>query len=107
VFKAHKKTIDQQKAEQDLYTELKKLNTTVLIIPGGYIGYVQVLDVSCNKIMKKLITEAKETHYDNYKAKYKANKFSVGNRRVLLTHWVAKAWQDLHEFHSETIINTF
>jgi hypothetical protein len=62
-----------------LYTELKKLNITVSIIPGGYTGYVQVLNVSYNKIMKKLITEAKETHYNNHKAEYKANKFSVSD----------------------------
>jgi hypothetical protein len=33
--------------------------------------------------------------------------FSVGDRRVLLTYWVARAWKRLHLEYKETIISTF
>ena len=49
---------------QRLRQILKDLNTTTSIIPGGCTGYVQVLDVSVNKIIKDLIKQFKEDHYD-------------------------------------------
>ena len=39
-FAAHKKTTDEKRAQDDFISELKKLNTTVSIVPPGGTGYV-------------------------------------------------------------------
>jgi hypothetical protein len=52
---------------------------------------VQVLDVSLNKVLKDLIKKEHNNYYDLHVEKWEAEKFNVGERRVLLTHWVAKA----------------
>jgi hypothetical protein len=106
-FKVHKKSVNKVKAQEDFTAELMKINTTVSIIPRGCTGYVQVLDVSINKIIKNSITEQEEAYYDLHEAEWEAGKFTVSDRRILLTHWVAKAWKDLHEYHKDTIISKF
>ena len=90
-----------------LQAEFKKLNCTTSYIPGGCTGFVQVLDVSLNKPLKDLVAQAASDHADKYHEKYEAVGFSVGDRRVLLTEWVATAWKRLHEEYKATIINTF
>jgi hypothetical protein len=107
-FAPHKKSTKKDKIEvRDLVDEFKKLNTTISVIPGGCTGYVQPLDVSINKIMKSIIQQCEEDHYDANPEEYSEGKYSAGDRRVLITHWVAKAWKILHEQHKDTIINTF
>jgi hypothetical protein len=68
-----------------LRKEFKKLNYTTSYIPGGYTGFVQVLDISLNKLLKALVTQAASDHADKYCEKYNAGGFTVGDRRVLLT----------------------
>jgi hypothetical protein len=46
-FRAHNTT--------KVIAAFKKLKTTVLLIPSRCIGFVQVLDVALNKLMKMLI----------------------------------------------------
>ena len=41
-------------------------------------------DGFANKKIKELISEIEEAYYDLHKAKFKAGKFSVSDRRVLL-----------------------
>jgi hypothetical protein len=67
------------------------LNCTTSYIPGGCTGFVQVLDVSLNKPLKALVVQAAADHADKYHKKYTAGDFTVGDRRVLLTKWVAQA----------------
>jgi hypothetical protein len=64
--------------------KLKKLNTTVSMVPPGATGYVQVLDGFANKKIKELIREQEEAYYDEHKAEFQAGKFSASDRRVLL-----------------------
>jgi hypothetical protein len=40
-FPAHKKMTDERKAQDDFIAELKKLNTTVSMVPAGATGYFQ------------------------------------------------------------------
>jgi hypothetical protein len=40
-----------------LRDEFKKLNCTTSYIPGGCTGFVQVLDVSLNKVLKALVAQ--------------------------------------------------
>jgi hypothetical protein len=56
----------------------------VLIVPSGGTGYVQVCNSFANKKIKELISEQEEIHYDQYEAEWKASKFTVSDRRMLL-----------------------
>lgn len=85
----------------------QKQKTTISMILGGYTSFVQVLDVALNQPLKRLIKEEADEHYDaNIKA-WEENKYSVGDRRVLLIEWVSKAWGKLHIQYKETIVRTF
>jgi hypothetical protein len=105
--KQREKRLKEEALQQQLQDELKKLNVTVSIIPGGCTGYVQVLDVTVNKIMKQYIEEFEDQWVDEHFDEWKANKFNVGQRRVLLTQWVGQAWEKLHKYHQNAIIKTF
>jgi len=67
--------------------EFDKVFCTTSYIPGGCTGFVQVLDVALNKLLKDMVAQAAEDHYDKYTAWYEDGKFTVGERRVLLTKW--------------------
>jgi len=86
---------------------VKQNRITLSVIPGGCTGYIQPLDVSLNKPLKALIKEEHDDHFDQHMDEWQAGKFSVGDRRVLLTYWVAKAWKRLYLEYKDTIINTF
>jgi hypothetical protein len=83
------------------------LNTITSIIPGGCTAYLQPLDIFINKIIKNLIRDAEEQHYDDNIEEWKAGKYTKRDRRILLTHWVGQAWEVLHRDYKETIIKTF
>lgn len=86
---------------------LKEQKTTLSVILGGCTGYIQPLDVSLNKPLKDLIQEEWDDHYDQHIKDQQKEKFNIGERRILLTYQVAKAWKRLHAEYKETIINTF
>jgi hypothetical protein len=65
------------------------------------------LDVSINKTLKDFIKEEQDNHWDQHLEEWEAGKFNVGDRRVLITHWVARAWKRLHEEKKDLIIKTF
>jgi hypothetical protein len=54
------------------------------MVPPGATGYVQVCDGFPNKKIKKLISEREEIYYDQNEARWRAGKYSVSDRRVLL-----------------------
>jgi hypothetical protein len=89
--KAKEKRLVEEEAQQKLRVELAKLNVTTSIIPGGCTGYVQVLDVSINKIIKQYIEEYEDIHIDTHIEEWKEGKFSTGDRRILMTQWVRQA----------------
>src|SRR5271169_4921171 len=80
----------------------KRINCTCSFIPGGTTGYIQVCDVAINKPLKERIAEQAEIHYDQNEEKWIEGKYSVGERRVMLSKWVGQAWEDLHKFDSDT-----
>jgi hypothetical protein len=90
-----------------VHTELRKQKTTLSAILGGCTGLVQPLDVSINKPLKALIKEEQDNHWDQHLEEWEAGKFNIGDRRVLLTHWVARAWKRLHEEKKDVIIQSF
>src|SRR6266516_386562 len=105
--KAMEKRLAEETLQQQLREELAKLNVTTSIIPGGCTGYVQVLDVSVNKLIKQYIEEEEEKWIEEHMEQYKAGRYSVGDRRILMTHWVTHAWEKVHKEHRDTIIKTF
>jgi hypothetical protein len=70
---------------------LRKLKTTVSLIPSGCTSFVQVLDVALNQPMKMLIKQEADDHYNTHIEQWTNGKYTVGERRVMLTHWVARA----------------
>lgn len=104
---ALRKQEEMEILQAELKEEFAKLNTTLSIIPGGCTSYVQVLDVSVNKSIKAYIEEYEDQHIDENFEKWQANQYSVSDRRVLMTHWVAKAWKKYHEKHQKSLIDTF
>ena len=85
---------------------LKEQKTTLSVIPGGCTGYIQPLDVSLNKLLKDLIQEEMDNYYDQHIEDWQKEKFNIGERRILLTHWVSKVWKRLHSEYKSTIVNT-
>jgi hypothetical protein len=74
---------------KSLHNEFRKLNTTTSYILRGCTGFVQVLDVSLNQLMKHLVAQAASNHADKYHKHYIKGGFLVSEQRVLLTKWVA------------------
>ena len=108
-FTAHKKkkTAEKKAEEEDFVTELKKLNCTISIVPPGATGYVQVLDGFANRKIKQLIREEEEAFYDDHEDEFKAGKFSMSDRRVLLGLWVSKVFKTLHNEFGHLIVKAF
>jgi len=108
---AREKREKEERLQQELRDAFKKLNVTLSIIPGGYTGYVQVLDVLINKLINKLIKAYIEEYEDQWVEEHfdewEAGKWSVGDRRVLLTEWIAKAFERVHLEHKDAIIACF
>ncbi len=77
--------------QQTLRDEFAKLNTTLSILPGGCTGYVQVLDFSVNRDIKRYIEEYEDEWIDEHFNKWIEGNFSVGDRRILVTKWVGMA----------------
>jgi hypothetical protein len=65
--------------------KFKKLNCTTSFIPGGCTGFIQVLNIALNQPLKELVKQAANNYYDANVKLYKTHKFSVKDRRVLLT----------------------
>jgi hypothetical protein len=98
---------EEEKLQQQLRDEFAKLNVTISTIPGGCISYVQVLDITVNKIIKQYVENFEVQWVDDHFDEWKAGKYSVGDRRILLTKWVGEAWELLHKHHKDAIIRIF
>lgn len=85
----------------------RKLNITTSFIPSGCTGYVQVLDVAFNKPIKNRISELADISYEENLEKWEKGVYTVGERRVMLTHWVGQAWREFHRDNPGLIRQTF
>jgi uncharacterized membrane protein len=84
--KARIKREAEEKLQQELRDLLEKLNVLVSIIPGGCTGYLQVLDILINKLIKKYVEEQEELWIEQNLELHESGKWLVGDRRVLCTH---------------------
>ena len=81
---------------EEVRQAFRDLNVTTAFIPGGCTGYLQVLDIAINKPLKDRIKELANQHYDTHFQKWDKGGYTVGERRVMLTHWVGQAWREFH-----------
>ena len=75
-------------------------------IPPGCTSKVQPLDVSINKPFKDYLPTQFEKHCDENIELYISNKLTASKRRVLVTKWVAEAWEKI-KTNKEMIICAF
>jgi hypothetical protein len=83
--KQKKKRLAEKKLQQESRNQFTKLNVTTSINPGGCTGYVQVLDITVNKIIKQYIEEFEDQWVDDHFDEWKAGKYLVKDCRILLT----------------------
>ncbi|KAA8892541.1 hypothetical protein FN846DRAFT_1013171 [Sphaerosporella brunnea] len=85
------------------------LNTTAAFISEGLTGYLQPLDTHVNKSVKQHISDyLEEKIEENWHSDFpgKAN-VRVRERRILITHCVADAWEKLHNEQGDLIRKSF
>jgi hypothetical protein len=106
-LKEIERRLQEEKLQQKLRDTFAKLHVTVSIIPGGCTGYVQVLDVLINKLIKAYIEEYEDQWVEANFELWQSGKWSVGERRILMTHWVAQAFERVHIEYKDAIIACF
>ena len=85
---------------------LQSKNTILVNIPPGCTSKVQPLDVSINKPFKDYLRTQFEKHRDENIELYISNKLTASKRRVLVSKWVAEAWEKI-KTNKEMIIRAF
>ena len=60
-----------------------------------------------NRSLKERIKELADQYIDEHEREWVEGKYSVGQRRVLLTKWVGQAWEDIHAKDSDMIRQAF
>ena len=92
---------------KEVITSFKALKCTTSFIPGGTTGFIQVCDTAINKSLKARIEELADQYIDKNEREWVEGKYSVSQRRVLLTKWVGQAWEDMHAKDSDMIRQAF
>jgi hypothetical protein len=92
---------------KEVINSFKSIRCTTLFIPGGTIGFIQVCDIVINKSLKTRIKELADQYINEHKVEWVEGKYSVGDRRVLLTKWVRQAWEDLYTQDGDIIRQAF
>ena len=92
---------------KEVITSFKALKCTTSFIPGGTTGFIQVCDTVINKSLKSRIEELADQYIDENEREWVEGKYSVSQRRVLLTKWVGQAWEDMHAKDSDMIRQAF
>jgi hypothetical protein len=76
---------------KEVVASFKALKCTTLFIPGSTTGFIQVCDTVINKSLKARIEELADQYIDKHEREWVEGKYSVSQRRVLLTKWVEQA----------------
>ena len=85
----------------------KALKCTTSFIPGSTTGFVQVCDTVVNRSLKARIEELADQYIDENEREWVEGKYTVSQRRVLLTKWVGQAWEDMHAEDGDMIRQAF
>jgi DDE superfamily endonuclease len=92
---------------KEVIAGFKALNCMTSFIPGGTTGFVQVCDTVINRSLKARIEELADQYIDKNEREWVEGKYTVSQRRVLLTRWVGQAWDDMHAKDSDMIRQAF
>lgn len=92
---------------KEVIDSFKAIRCTTSFIPGGTTGFLQVCDTAVNKSLKARIEELADQYIDEHEVEWIEGKYTVGQRRVLLTKWVGQAWGDMHAEDSDMICQAF
>jgi hypothetical protein len=95
-----------QKTKEVIHS-FKALKCTTSFIPSGTTGFVQVCDTVVNRSLKARIEELADQYIDEHERDWVEGKYSVSQRRVLLTKWVGQAWEDMHTEDGDMIRQAF
>ena len=89
-------TLHKAKKSERITGILKnECNVTPIFVPAGCTSIIQPLDVSYNAPFKKKVEEYALKHMNDNLEDYLHGKFTAGERRILITHWVGDAWEEL------------
>jgi hypothetical protein len=92
---------------KEVIASFKALKCTTSFIPGGTTGFIQVCDTVVNKSLKARIEDLADQYIDKNEREWVEGKYTVSQRRVLLTKWVGQAWDDMHTEDSDMIRQAF
>ena len=92
---------------KEVIAGFKALNCTTSFIPGGTTGFIQVCDTVINRSLKAQIEELADQYIDKNEREWVEGKYTISQRRVLLTRWVGQAWDDMHAKDSDMIRQAF
>jgi len=82
-------------------------NITPFLIPAGCTTLVHPLDVSINKPFKGLMRDITDEKIFEFESAAEFEKWTVGDRRVMTTHCVGKAFDQFHSTKSHLISTSF
>ena len=82
-------------------------NITPSLIPAGCTSLVQPLDVSINKPFKGLMRDITDEKIFELESAAEFEKWTVGDRRVMTTYCVGKAFDQFHSTKSHVISTSF
>lgn len=92
---------------QPIKNKLKEHNTTLALIPGGCTSLVQPLDTAINRPFKQWLQEETDKYTESKENELGDDmKWSVGDKRVMITHIVSRTIQRLKQ-HTEMVEKAF
>jgi len=86
---------------------LKHNNVEVAMVPPGMTGLCQPLDTHVNKTMKEYMREATDKYSMSWEESNPDKKWSVSDKRIMVTYVVAQAWSRLCDKNHTVVINSF
>ena len=100
--------LDVHKAQktENVKALLAEKHTTPLYVPPGCTSIIQPLDVSVNAPFKAIISRLANAHCAENLTAYVQGTIPAGERRVLLTRWVAQAWEEVSA-NRDMVIRSF
>jgi hypothetical protein len=92
---------------QEVIDSFKSIKCTTSFIPSGTTSFLQVCDTTINHALKSRIEELADVYIDQNEREWVEGKYSISDRRVLLTTWVGQTWEYMHQEDSDMIRGAF
>ena len=85
----------------------QECQTTLGLVPPCAASKIQPLDVAFNVQFKKSVDRLATEHLSANPELFMSGKVTAGDRRVLFTKWVRRAWQEISRPLKDTVIRSF